>query len=515
MGPTKVKKTKKIVNSLVRSYLNYRFKRITQFMEHPRQVQKMVLRDLLEQAANTSWGQRHGYASIKSYSEFVQRVPVQSYEDLQPYIHREMLGEPNVLWPGLTTNFAKSSGTTNDKSKYIPVTKDNFDDCHVQGSWDSLVLFYQLRQNAAIFLFKNIILPGSLSHLPQYPNAKIGDISAIMVDNMPAIGRAFYEPSMDIALIESWEDKIEKTARLLVNRDDIGMFGGVPTWNLILFRRILELSGKDNLLELWPNLQGYFHGGVGFGPYRKQFEELIPSPDFNYLEIYNASEGFFAVQNDFNAHDMLLLLDNGVFFEFMPLTELGSSSSIVLPIEEVELDTDYAVIISTNAGLWRYELGDTVRFTSLRPYKIIISGRTKQFINVFGEELMVHNAEKALGLTCQELNASVAEYTVGPRFFTSEEKGGHHWVVEFEKRPDDVEKFAAALDFYLQKVNSDYEAKRFKGMALERLALTEVPTNTFFQWMKSRNKIGNQNKVPRLSNSRKFVDSILEFIGEA
>ncbi len=514
MGTTKVKKSKKIVNSLVRSYLNYRFKRIAQFMEYPGQVQTMLRKSLIDQAANTVWGETHGYASIKSYADFTQRVPIQTYEDLQPYIHRMMLGEPNVLWPGLTTHFAKSSGTTNDKSKYIPASKDSFDDCHIQGSWDSVALFYQLRPNAGLFLYKNIILPGSLSNLPQYPDAIVGDISALMVDNMPAIGRVFYEPSIEIALIENWEEKIEKTAQLLVTRDDIGMFGGVPTWNLILFRRILELSGKENLLEVWPNLQGYFHGGVGFEPYRKQFEELIPSPDFSYLEIYNASEGFFAVQNDFSAHDMLLLLDNGVFFEFMPLSEIGSSSPIVLQIEDVELGKDYAVIISTNSGLWRYQLGDTVQFTSIKPYKIIISGRTKQFINVFGEELMVHNAERALSQTCKELGATIAEYTVGPRFFTSEEKGGHHWVIEFEKAPEDLEKFADILDANLQKVNSDYEAKRFKGMALERLALTQVPTHTFFDWMKSRNKIGNQNKVPRLSNSREYVDAILKFVGE-
>lgn len=481
-------------------------------MEHPRQVQHMVRNSLIEQAAGTQWGQRHGYQSIKNYADFTQRVPIHTYEDIQPYIERMMRGEPDVLWPGVTTYFAKSSGTTNDKSKYIPVGKDNLDDGHIQGSWDSVVLFYQLRQNAAIFLFKNIILPGSLSHLEQFPKAKIGDISALMIDNMPALGRAFYEPNTEIALLASWEEKIEKAAQLLSKRHDVGMFGGVPTWNLILFRRILELSGKEHLLELWPNLQGYFHGGVGFEPYRQQFKELIPSDDFSYLEIYNASEGFFAVQNDFQQHDMLLLLDNGVFFEFMPLSEYGRPNPIVLPIEDVELDTDYAVIISTNAGLWRYHLGDTVRFTSLKPYKIIISGRTKQFINVFGEELMVHNAEKALSETCQELGATVAEYTVGPRFFTSEEKGGHHWVIEFEKRPDDVEKFAELLDLNLQKANSDYEAKRFKGMALERLALTEVPPNTFFGWMKSRNKIGNQNKVPRLSNSRDYVNSILKFV---
>jgi len=514
MGLTKVKKTKKIVNSLVRSYLNYRFKRIAQFMEHPAQVQGMIRESLIAQAANTVWGEIHGYSSIKSYADFQQRVPLQSYEDLQPYIHRMMLGEPNVLWPGLTTNFAKSSGTTNDKSKYIPASKDSFDDCHIQGSWDSVALFYQLRPNAALFLFKNIILPGSITDLPQYPDAMVGDISALMVNNMPTIGRVFYEPSVEIALIGNWEEKIEKTAQLLSKRDDIGMFGGVPTWNLILFRRILELSGKDNLLEVWPNLQGYFHGGVGFEPYRKQFEELIPSSDFSYLEIYNASEGFFAVQNDFAEKDMLLLLDNGVFYEFMPLSEFDSPKPIVMQIEDVELGKDYAMIISTNSGLWRYQLGDTVQFTSIKPYKIIISGRTKQFINVFGEELMVHNAERALSETCRELGVTIAEYTVGPRFFTSDEKGGHHWVIEFEIAPDNIEKFADLLDLNLQKANSDYEAKRFKDLALERLALTPVPPKTFFQWMKSRNKIGNQNKVPRLSNSRDYVDSILKYVGE-
>lgn len=512
MGSLKPKKTKKIVNSLVRSYLNYRHKRIIQFMEQPSRIQHEVRNDLITQASNTAWGRIHGYSTIKNYKDFSQRIPIQNYEDLQPYIHRMMMGESDILWPGVTTQFAKSSGTTNDKSKFIPVSKESTDDCHIQGSWDVVVLFYQLRQNAALFLFKNIILPGSISYFDQHPQSQIGDISALMAYNMPALGRAFYEPSLDIALLPNWEEKIERSAQLLYKRDDVGMFGGVPTWNLILFRRILELAKKDNLLELWPNLQAYFHGGVGFGPYRQQFEELIPSDDFRYLEVYNASEGFFAVQNDFSSHDMLLLLDNGVFFEFMPLSEFGSSNPIVLPIEEVELGIDYAVLISTNAGLWRYHIGDTVQFTSLRPYKIIISGRTKQFINVFGEELMVHNAEKALSTLCKELNVTIAEYTVGPRFFTSTEKGGHHWVIEFEKRPIDIEAFADRLDMELQQINSDYEAKRFKGMALERLALTEVPKGTFFEWMKSRNKIGVQNKVPRLSNTREYVNAILEFV---
>ena len=504
-------KSKKLVNALVRSYLGYRYKRVSHFMDHPISTQHQVRSNLITKATQTIWGKIHGYESIRNYKDFTQRIPLQTYEDLFPFIERMMHGESNVLWPGTITQFSKSSGTTNDKSKFIPVPKVSIDECHIQGTWDCVTLFYQLRQDATLFLFKNILLPGSIQKYHAYPATQIGDISALMATNMPVIGRVFYEPALEIGLLNNWEEKIERTAQILHKRNDIGMFGGVPTWNILLFRRILELAGKDNLIDLWPNLQVYYHGGVGFEPYRKQFQALIPSDTFSYMEVYNASEGFFAIQNDLRSNDMLLLLDNGIYFEFMPLSEIKSTNPIVLPLEEVELGKDYAVIISTNGGLWRYQLGDTVQFTSLTPYKIIISGRTKQFINVFGEEVMVHNTEKAISETCKTLHCRIAEYTVGPQFFTEKTKGGHHWVIEFDIRPNDLRQFAQLLDKNLQKINSDYEAKRFKDMALEQLMITEVPKNTFFNWLKSKNKVGVQNKIPRLADTRKHVDAIIQF----
>lgn len=503
--------SKRLLNTVLRSYLSYRFKRIERFMQHPVKTQDELLESLLQTAARTEWGRRFDYSGIRSRADYIRRVPLQVYEDLQPFIHQMMMGTPDVLWPGITKWFAKSSGTTNDKSKFIPVTEANLETCHIQGGWDSVVLFYQQRPDAAIFMYKNIILPGSISSFPAHPETQIGDISALMIANMPAIGRPFYVPSREIALLPSWEEKIEQTVRELIQKNDIGMFGGVPTWNLVLFRRILEVTGKSHLLELWPHLQVYFHGGVGFSPYREQFKKLIPSDRFSYMEIYNASEGFFAIQNDLDDEGMLLLLDNGMYYEFIPFDEIHRDQPKTISLGEVRTDTDYELVLTTNSGLWRYRLGDTIRFTSLQPYKIIITGRTKQYINIFGEEVMIHNTDRALAETCAETGAVVYEYTVGPRFMQSDEKGGHHWVIEFTKPPADLEDFAQRLDRRLQSINTDYAAKRTGDLALTRLQLSVVPPGTFVRWMQARKRAGAQNKVPRLSNSRKYVESILNF----
>jgi hypothetical protein len=422
-----------------------------------------------------------------------------------------MRGVPDVLWPGEVNWYSKSSGTTSDKSKFIPVPESNLFGCHIAGSWDSLAMLYENRPDMEIFRYKNLVMSGSFSELEGYPKTRYGDVSAVLTEHMPAIGRLFYTPDFETVLQPDFEKKIEQVAELTSKRDDIVMFGGVPTWLIVLFRLILEKTGKSNMLEVWPRLQAYMHGGVGFEPYRQTFRELIPSDDFAYQEIYNASEGYFGAQCDLQQRDMLLLTDNGVFYEFVPMEEWEKDHPKTVTIGDVELGKVYAILISANNGLWRYQPGDTVVFTRKYPHCFQIAGRTKQFINAFGEEVMVGDTDKAVAETCRQLNAVVAEYTAAPIYFgDGQKKGGHEWIIEFEKPPADLAQFNRLLDETLQRINSDYEAKRFKSMALEQLRLRSVPKGTFLAWMRARGKFGNQNKVPRLANHRRFVEEILE-----
>ena len=482
-------------------------------MEHPHEVQQDLLMQLVGKAAATEWGQRHNFSSIRNAGDFSRQVPVQDYDHLKPCIDRMMHGQPDVLWPGKVIFFSKSSGTTSDKSKYIPVSRENLQSCHIRGARDSMTLFYRHRPDARQFEKKTLLMGGSLHQFDAEAGTLTGDVSAVMIHNMPAVARPFVTPDIKTALLPDFEEKIDRMVRIS-GKEDVVMIGGVPTWTVVLFRKLLEYYGKSNILEIWPNIQGYVHGGVSFTPYRKQFQDFLPSENITYQEIYNASEGYFAAQDDFESNDMLLLLNNGVYFEFLPMEEWNSKNPRAISLAAVETGKQYALVISTNSGLWRYTIGDTVTFTSTRPYRIRITGRTKQFINVFGEEVVVENTDKALALACQKTGAVAQEYTVAPVFLKKGKKGGHEWLIEFDNPPPNHAAFAAILDTELQNLNSDYEAKRYHNMALQQLKVHPLPPGTFARWMKARGKFGGQHKVPRLSNDRIFVESILRFRDE-
>lgn len=499
-----------LFNVLWNQYLGIHRIQMNYFIAHPIESQSKELKKIIRSAINTEWGKRYGFIGYKKTSDWKQMIPIQDYESMKHDINRMMKGERDVLWPGRVKYYAKSSGTTSDKSKYIPVTDVNHRNCHTKGGWRLLTAIYDNVKNPKIVEGKSILLAGSSSSdLKEFPGSIVGDVSAIILQrsNPIAVNRMF--PDLDIALMPDFEQKLDILAREGV-KADIRMVAGTPTWAVVLFKKILEYTGKNNILEVWPKMQVFVHGAVSFVPYRQPFKEFFPSDEFSYVETYNASEGYFAVQNDIATSDMLLLLDNGVFYEFIPMEEWDKENPKTLFLEEVELDKNYAMVITTNSGLFRYKIGDTVKFTSLFPFKIIITGRTKQFINVFGEEVMVANTDAALYETCKEFNVKVIDYTVAPVFLTASGKGGHEWVIEFERSPDDLDAFARTLDDNLKKVNSDYEAKRFNDLALERIKLNVARPGTFFNWMKSRNKIGAQQKVPRLSNHREFVDELIK-----
>ncbi len=503
------------VNSAFNWYYKKRYKEIETIIEQPHIAQKQVFNGLIDAARYTEFGKKYDFASILSPEDFQNKVPAQDYETLKPYIQRMMDGEKNVLWPGRVEMFSKSSGTTSDKSKFIPVSQQNFDNCHIKGTWDTMTIIYDQIPDCTIFSGKNFVMAGN--HSVYKPGSKTiyGDVSALMVKNMPKIAKPFYEPDLDIVFRDDWESKIKLMAEVACRPDVapmIKMIGGVPTWTIVFFRHILEYAGKSNMLEVWPNFEVYIHGGVNIEPYREQLAQFLPSEKVKYIEVYNASEGYFATKLNLDDDDMLLLLNNGVYYEFIPMDQWHEENPKAITLDKVEIGKNYAMLISTNAGLWRYLIGDTVTFTSTSPYKIKITGRTKQFVNAFGEEVMVSNTDKAIAQACAEMNALVAEYTVAPIYFKNSGKGGHEWLIEFEKEPEDLSAFSSLLDRKLQMINSDYEAKRYKDMALNELLLRPLPKGTFLSWMKNRGKFGNQNKVPRLANNRQYVDEILSFM---
>ena len=504
-----------LANSAFRWYYKYRYKQMEHTMQHPFESQHAVFKNLIQSASHTEWGKNHNFSAIKSYEAFRENVPIQDYESLKPFITRMMEGESDVLWSGKVELYSKSSGTTNDKSKFIPVSRQNFNGCHIQGTWDTMSIMYEKYPDCSVFAGKNFLMGGNYARYKPGLKAIYGDVSALMIRNMPKVARPFFEPDFDIILRDDWESKIQLMAEIACRKDiapQIRLVGGVPTWVVVFFRHILELSGKSNILEVWPNFEAFIHGGVSMAPYWEQFHQFLPSDQVHYCEVYNASEGYFGTQLDMDKDDMLLLLKNGVFYEFLPMEEWHKEHPQAISLEEVELGKNYALVISTNAGLWRYEIGDTVMFTSKSPYKIKITGRTQQFVNAFGEEVMVANTDKAIAETCHEMHAIVSEYTVAPVYIQGSSKGGHEWLVEFEKEPDDLEAFKALLDQKLQKINSDYEAKRYKNMALEQLQMRPLPKGTFLNWLRSKGKYGNQHKVPRLANDRHYVEEILNFV---
>ncbi len=502
---------RKIFNKLISVYLELRYRQIQNFMDNPHEIQRALFNQIIAAGTDTEYGKQYSFDKLKNAEDFASKVPITDYEDLKPYIERMMMGEKSILWPGQVKWFSKSSGTTSSKSKFIPVSQINLKHGHVKSSWDVVTLLYHNRPESMVFAQKNLVMGGSLSAFEKHKETIYGDISAIMLENMPSVGRPFYTPDFKTAIMPNWDEKIERMVEIC-SKEQVTMFGGVPTWTIVLFRKILEATGKKNIKEVWPDVQTYVHGGVSFEPYRSQFEEFLPFEEMNYVEVYNASEGYFAIQDNSDTNDLLLLLDNGSYYEFIPMSVWGTEDQKAIPLSEVKIGVVYAIVISTTSGLWRYQPGDTVEFTSTSPYKLKIKGRTKHYINVFGEEIMVCNTDKALSLTCRELHCSIVDYTVGPIFIEGKDKkGAHEWAIEFEITPDSLENFANLLDSNLQKVNSDYEAKRYKSMALDQLKVNLLPRGSFLSWLRTKGKVGGQNKIPRLSNNRIFLEQILEY----
>lgn len=482
------------------------------FMKYPGEVQQDVFNKLINTSKDTLWGKQYNYTSIDNYNSFKNRVPIQDYDDVKPFVERIQKGEKNILWPSEIKWFAKSSGTTSDKSKFIPVSPESLEECHLKGGKDMLSIYCNSVEDAKLFTGKNLALSGSHQYFSDGENEfYTGDLSAIILQNLPLLAEAVRTPSREIALMNEWESKIEKLAESTIN-ENVTSLAGVPSWLLLLLKHILKKTGKKNISEVWPNLEVFFHGGINFDPYREQFKALIPSTEMQYLETYNASEGFFGIQDVLNSNELLLMLDYGIFYEFIPVAEINSNNPKTYTINEVEKGINYAILISTNAGLWRYKIGDTVEFTSLTPYRIKITGRTKHFINAFGEELIIDNAEKALKIACDKTQAVITDYSAAPIYTSNSKQGAHQWIIEFEKEPDSIEFFGTMLDNALKSLNSDYEAKRYKDMILQNPEIISVPQHTFYNWLKAKNKLGGQNKVPRLSNNRIFIEEILQQI---
>jgi hypothetical protein len=500
-----------ILNTLVSWIIKKRIHQIDFFLKYPSEVQQEWLLKLLDTASDTEFGRKYDFQNIHNHEEYISKVPIQDYDSLKPYILRTKQGEQNLIWPTEIKWFAKSSGTTSDKSKFIPVSKEALEDCHYKGGKDLLAIYYHNRPDARLFTGKGLVIGGS-SEINQYgKNSYFGDLSSIIIRNLPNWVEYIRIPSVDIALNPKWEEKLEQMAAIAPN-ENVTNISGVPTWNLILIKRILEITNKQNMLEVWPNFELYAHGGVSFTPYKEQFKALFPSDKVVFLENYNASEGYFGIQDGLHRDDMLLMLDYGIYYEFLPMEELGKEYPKTLQLHEVSIDVNYALVISTNGGLWRYMLGDTIKFTELNPYRIKVSGRTKYYINCFGEELMADNAEHALDMACKKTGSIVSEYTAGPVFMNDEGKGGHEWLIEFEKAPENLDFFTETLDTALKSVNSDYEAKRYKNIALQMPIVRALPKGTFYKWMEGRGKIGGQNKIPRLANNRDYLDSVLKLI---
>lgn len=500
-----------IVNSIFTWYMKKRIHQIELFKKYPLEVQDEWLHTLISSAENTEWGKFYDYKSILTADQFKERVPLQTYDTLKPYIERMLKGEENILWPSEIKWFAKSSGTTSDRSKFIPVSEEALEECHFKGGKDMLSIYCNNQPDTQVFTGKGLVLGGSHQINQLCQDIRYGDLSAVLIKNLPIWAEYYRTPDMSIALMDNYEIKMDKMAEATI-KENVTSISGVPTWTIVLAKKVLALTGKSNLLEVWPNLEVYFHGAVNFAPYREQFKQLIPSPNMYYLETYNASEGFFGIQDQPNSEELLLMLDYGIYYEFLPLDRMEDEQPKTLSLEEVELYKNYAVVISTNAGLWRYMIGDTIQFTSLSPYRIKITGRTKHFINAFGEEVIIDNAENALIKACELTQAKIKDYTACPIYFQGEDAGGHEWIIEFEHQPNDFEKFIDILDQTLREVNSDYDAKRFKDMALRRPKVHNAPSGTFYNWMKQRGKLGGQHKVPRLANSREYVDEILTLI---
>ena len=496
-----------IVNSLASWFLKKRFHQIELFLKYPIDVQNELLEHLLHTAKNTEIGKQYDFASISTYREFAERVPVTSYEDNHLQIERARKGESNIFWPTPIKWFAKSRGTTNSKSKFIPVSLASLEHCHYAASKDLLCMYLNNNPDANLFLGKSLRLGGSKELYKE--NATVyGDLSAILIDNMPFWAEYSSTPNNEVSLMADWELKMKAIVDQTI-QENVTSLAGVPSWMLVLLNNVLESTGKSNLFEIWPNLEVYFHGGVNFDPYIEQYNAILPKDNFRYYEIYNASEGFFAIQDRNANKELLLMLDYGIFYEFIPMDTYGSASEKIIPLEQVQVAKNYAIVITTNAGLWRYKIGDTVRFTSISPFRIKVTGRTKHHINVFGEELIIENAETALKQASKHTQCEIVDYTAAPIFMEGREKGAHEWIIEFKTPPKDLSLFTKSLDSALMDVNSDYQAKRFNNITLNMPKVHVARQRLFYDWLKQKNKLGGQHKVPRLSNKRDFIEELL------
>ena len=496
-----------IVNSIISWFLKKRIHQIDLFLKYPIDVQEELLLKLLSTAKRTEFGKEHHFSEIENHREFVKNVPIQKYETIAPLIERCRKGEQNLFWPTPIKWFAKSSGTTNAKSKFIPVSNEALEYCHLKAGKDMLCLYITKNEESQLFKGKGLKLGGS-SAIYEDNNSYFGDLSAIITENLPFWADFSSAPKQETALLAEWETKLEAIIEETI-QEDITSLVGVPSWMLVLLNRVLDKTGKNNILEVWPNLEVYFHGGVNFNPYREQFKKLIPKKSFKYYETYNASEGFFAIQDQNNYNELLLMLDYGIFYEFIPMTEYKGESSVTIPLSEVKKDIDYGLVITTNAGLWRYMIGDTIKFTSLKPFRIKITGRTRHYINVFGEELNIENVEDALKLACEKTNATIVDYTVAPIFMEGKNSGGHEWMIEFKEHPINLLYFTELLDNALKSINSDYEAKRYKNLTLAFPKIQVAKQGLFYDWLKKNGKLGGQHKVPRLLNIRDFLEELL------
>lgn len=499
-----------LINSIFSWVMLKRMHQIELFLKYPVEVQQELLTKLINTAKNTEFGKEHDFTNINSLQDFREKVPVRNYETLYPYIDRLLRGEQNVLWPSEVKWFAKSSGTTNNRSKFIPVTDEALEDCHFKGGKDMIAIYLNNYPDSRMFNGKGLVIGGShqINQLDKNSKSYYGDVSAVIIKNLPFWTQIKKTPPLEVALMSDWEEKIEKMAEITAEENVTSIYG-VPTWTVVLIKRILDKKKAAHILEIWPNLELFVHGGVSFLPYKSLFKELIPSDSMRYMETYNASEGFFGIQDKKKSGELLLMLDYGVYYEFIPYEEIGRENPVALSLQDVEIGKNYALVVSTNAGLWRYKIGDTIKFTSKFPFHIKISGRTKHFINAFGEELIIENAEHGIATACAKTGAIIGDYTAGPRYFSKGSRGGHEWIIEFKKLPYDMDKFIHILDKTMRKHNSDYDAKRFKNIALGIPMVHAVSDGTFYAWMDKRGKLGGQNKVPRLSNTREYLDDIL------
>jgi hypothetical protein len=497
-----------LVNSVASWFLKKRFHQIDLFLKYPHEVQNELLMSLISTSKDTEIGKKFDFNSIRNYRDFTQRVPVSSYEDYQNLIERSRKGEKNIFWPKPLNWFAKSSGTTSAKSKFIPVSADSLEDCHYAAGKDLLCMYLNNNENSTLFNGKNLRLGGS-KELYEENGTTFGDLSAILIDNMPLWAEFSSTPGNKVSLMSDWEYKMQAIVNETIN-ENVTSLAGVPSWMLVLLNNVLESTGNKNILDVWPNLEVYFHGGVSFLPYVDQYKSIIPSKSFKYYEIYNASEGFFAIQDRNQSDELLLMLDYGIFYEFIPMQTHGTPTELLIPLSQVEKGINYAIVITTNAGLWRYKIGDTILFTSTKPYRIKVTGRTKHFINVFGEELIIENTDKALKIVAKKTKSEILDYTVAPIFMEGKTKGAHEWIIEFKTPPKDLGYFNELLDNSLKSINSDYESKRYKNITLNKPVIHSAKQGLFYKWMKRNDKLGGQHKIPRLSNSRDFLEELLK-----